>query len=151
MKLTDMQDTVLMAALVTNPSAAYFPWNCSDYPYASYPNGIPRANVLAAFQSKCDLRIGKGGSFPVIYAPGIINISGGDTPSNPFGGLPPNFSAGLAQTQTAFPASSANPALKAPAPGTGGQLLQAAPVMAPAGGGISEGDSQIITIQAQVV
>jgi hypothetical protein len=50
-KLLDMRMDVIEAALVQNPTALYFPWNCSDYPYASYPQGIPRASVLAAFQT----------------------------------------------------------------------------------------------------
>ena len=139
-RLVDIKDTVLLNALVTNPSAAYFPWNCSDYPYATYPNGIPRANVLAAYQGKADERIGKGGTFAVLYAPGIVAL--------PFGSAPNNFSAGVNQTETAYPASNVNPALSAPAGGSA--LLQAAPVVIPAGGGLARGSQQIITQSSQV-
>lgn len=51
MKLMDMRMDVLEAALIQNPTTGYFPWNCSDYPYATYPQGIPRFAVLAAFQN----------------------------------------------------------------------------------------------------
>ena len=51
MQLMDIKMNVLEQALIQNPTVGYFPWNCSDFPYASYPQGIPRSSVLAAFQN----------------------------------------------------------------------------------------------------
>ena len=51
MKLMDIKMNVLEQALIQNPTVGYFPWNCSDFPSASYPQGIPRASVLATFQN----------------------------------------------------------------------------------------------------
>ena len=51
MKLMDIKMDVLEQALIQNPTVGYFPWNCSDFPYLTYPQGIPRASVLATFQN----------------------------------------------------------------------------------------------------
>ena len=143
-RLIDMQDTVLQNALVQNPATLYFPWNCSDYPYASYPLGIPRAAVVAAWQSKCDIRMGKGGSFPVMYAPGFINVNA--EASNP--------SAGITATQTSSPfVTGATQRTLQGGPNGAGALLQNPPVLEGGlgNGGTTAGSSQIITTESQVV
>ncbi len=42
--LTDYKAGYLLNALVTNPNAAFFPWNCADFPYVlpSCPRITPR-------------------------------------------------------------------------------------------------------------
>jgi hypothetical protein len=69
--LSDYKAGYLLNALTLNPNTAFFPWNCGDFPFASFPNGIPRASVLAAYNNKASLDAVKGASFEVIYAPGI--------------------------------------------------------------------------------
>ena len=71
--LTDYKAGYLLNALVTNPNAAFFPWNCADFPSATYPNGIPRASVLSAYNAKAGADQTKGANFAVLYAPGIAS------------------------------------------------------------------------------
>ena len=137
-RLSDYQAVHLQQALMLNPTTLYFPWNCADFPYATYPLGIPRASVLAAFKAKWDQDNTKGASYPVLYAPGIaVDVAGVG-----------NFSAGATQVQTSFPGGTAQPAIAA---ANGGQaLLQAAPVNLPAAGGTTSGSGNIVTQEAQV-
>ena len=74
--LSDYKAPYLLNALMTNPNAAFFPWNCADFPQSTYPNGIPRSSVIARYQGKADEDQGKGASFAVLYGPGIIDTFG---------------------------------------------------------------------------
>ena len=49
--LMDMRMDVLEAALVQNPTVGYFPWNVTDYPLGTYPQGVPRFAVVNAFKN----------------------------------------------------------------------------------------------------
>jgi IS30 family transposase len=46
--------TDLKSALLSNPNTQFFNWTLADFPYPQYPNGVPRANVLAAFKTLAD-------------------------------------------------------------------------------------------------
>jgi hypothetical protein len=144
-KLADYSAAHLQNALVTNPTAQYFPWNCSDYPYATYPLGIPRANVLLAYNQKLGSDLasvatgGKGANMPVLYAPGIAGDIGVIAPSDT-----------LAQVQTSN--RGGTPVAAIAGTGGGGALLQAAPVMTPGTTAPYSGTTApIITVPGQVV
>ena len=47
--IADLTMTFLETALLTNPTAQFFNWTLTDFPYPLYPNGVPRASVVAAF------------------------------------------------------------------------------------------------------
>src|ERR1700678_4282259 len=52
--LSQMPMTFLENALLANPNTQFFSWTLADFPYPQYPNGVPRANVLAAFKTLAD-------------------------------------------------------------------------------------------------
>jgi hypothetical protein len=49
--LSQASITFLETALVQNPKATFFPWSFSDFPFSSFPQGVPRASVLSAYKT----------------------------------------------------------------------------------------------------
>jgi hypothetical protein len=70
--LADYKANNLALALMLNPTAEYFPWVVQEYPQGTYPAGVPRSAVEAAFQSKIGADIAKGATFTNIYAAALV-------------------------------------------------------------------------------
>ena len=51
MLLNQLPLSFIMHQLLMNPNASVFPFNTQDYPYPSYPQGVPRFALLQAFQA----------------------------------------------------------------------------------------------------
>jgi hypothetical protein len=49
--LSQMPLTFLQGALTANPKSQFFPWALSDFPFPSFPQGVPRASVLSAYKT----------------------------------------------------------------------------------------------------
>lgn len=49
--LANWKMTEIEKMLVQNPTVGYFPITCTDYPYSSYPQGVPRSALIAVFQN----------------------------------------------------------------------------------------------------
>lgn len=137
--LSDYKADYLLNALMTNPNAAFFPWNCGDFPFATFPNGVPRANVVTAYNNKASIDAAKGASFAVLYNPGMVRTFGVSQTSGT-----------LAQVQNSFPNTA--PLVIA----TPGATPNATPTVAGGSNSISDGGivsgafGPIVTQQSQV-
>ena len=81
MLLADMKANVLQLALMLNPSAEYFPWMVEEYPQGTYPAGVPRSAVEAAYQSKIGFDLAIGATFTNIYAGALVPNGFVDSPA----------------------------------------------------------------------
>lgn len=46
----------LLQALTQNPGVQFFPWTVVEYPFATFPQGVPRSALINEFNSKCDIQ-----------------------------------------------------------------------------------------------
>src|SRR5580704_3713929 len=51
MLLAQLPLTYLENLLLENPKAQFFSLGVSDFPFSTFPQGVPRASVLAAYQT----------------------------------------------------------------------------------------------------
>jgi hypothetical protein len=49
--LSQMSITFLEQALLQNPTATFFPWSLTDFPFSTFPQGVPRASVVNSYQT----------------------------------------------------------------------------------------------------
>ncbi len=65
--LSQASFTFLGQALLQNPSTQYFPWSFTDYPFSTYPQGVPRSAVVSAYKTAA-----------MQYGNFTFNVLGGD-------------------------------------------------------------------------
>lgn len=92
--LSQLPMTFLLNLLTANPNTGYFAFNTTDYPYASYPQGIPRSILLTAFQNAAvGSQYSADGAWATqVYAPGILKNGGAPVGGGPTLKYPKNAS-----------------------------------------------------------
>jgi type VI secretion system secreted protein VgrG len=130
MYLAQMSANSIQAMLVANKDAGFFPLNLTDYPLPSYPQGIPRAVLVAQYLLLCGAAagiptLGAASQYAILAQAGITNTGNtvilngsiGSYPTPSITGFPPGVAtidnldaqAAVAAAQVAYLAYQALP------------------------------------------